>query len=337
MSDTDTFNNNNLRNNGPVIGYRRVAGKFALTKEENGVRGAWVEKRKSIIERLQANNYRVQPIGELTDATAKHGIRNIAGEPGKHVECEILMLEFGGTNMMFFGDDWRRTLELIKNHKGKIVFINDDPDLSFPWNRLPDEDYSRWTVAVNAVNAELAKMVLKCPSACKVVDMPMHSNMTFKPAATPKLNQLCYIGRPNSRGIYFKKEGRGFAYSPHIRIVGKPKEWAEYPGVPLLEIPQQRNRAGFYRMFSGCLSVYDEKHAICGWRTGRAYHAVYAGVPSVAPVGNSGLDWCYQINSLTDVEQFINLSQKQKIEIWEKQKEQILKTSNYTIKDLWLW
>jgi hypothetical protein len=35
-----------------TVGYRRVAGKIGLTDNENGVRGAWVEKRVELLKNL---------------------------------------------------------------------------------------------------------------------------------------------------------------------------------------------------------------------------------------------------------------------------------------------
>ena len=53
--------------------------------------------------------------------------------------------------------------------------------------------------------------------------------------------------------------------------------------------------------------MYDQKHALCGWRTGRAYHALLAGIPVTAPRGNPALAWAWQTDSPMDLARFIKL------------------------------
>jgi len=317
------FNINNYANSGPVIGYRRVAGKFGITDKEDGVRGAWVEKRVALIKGLQANNYRVIPVSEFTDATREAGVSRLHD----YRSWDILLLEFGGTNLQFYGKQWEETINLIKCHKGRIIFVNDDPDLTFLWGLLEGEDWSRWTVAANAVNTDAVSHALKCPDGVRVVDMPMHSGIDFAPFTEGRTSKLVYIGRPNGRGQYLDKKGMALAYSKHVQICGKPKEWADYE-IAVAANPQQRDRRMFYRNFAGCLSIYDKKHAVTGWRTGRAYHALCAGIPVCAPVGNPALSWCYPIRNEKDVESFCKLSVDMRKMIWTRQRDKLILSSN---------
>lgn len=312
ITELNWFNLGNYKNNGPVIGYRRVSGKIGLTNKENGTRGAWVEKRVALFRNLINHNYKIICFTEGTEETKKAGYKYSS----VYQYCDVLFLEFGGTNLQFYGKAWEQTLNIIKQHKGKIYFINDDPDLPFLWKLLPDENWSRWTIAANATNCKNVAEILKCPPKSKVIDLPMQANIDFADYHSGEINKVVYIGRPNGRTKYFKE----YLQSQDLQISGKANEWNTYKNLSLLQVPQQKDRRRFYQNFYGCLAVFDEKHRNCGWRTGRAYHAVYAGIPVIAPPKNDGLAWTYTINSAKDITDFVKLIPAQRKEIWEKQK-----------------
>jgi hypothetical protein len=150
----------------------------------------------------------------------------------------------------------------------------------------------------------------------------MASGMEFAEFSAGGIEKAVYIGRPNGRAKHFKE----YTKSIHLQIAGKPAEWTDYPDISVVENPQQRDRRAFYRTYNGCLAVYDDKHKNSGWRTGRAYHALYAGIPVCAPVGNSGLDWCFPVSSAADVSRFATLPAATREKIWLKQKDIVSKT-----------
>lgn len=312
IPELNWFTLGNYKNTGATIGYRRVSGKLGLTSKENGVRGAWVEKRQALFRNLIAKNYRIFCFTEGTDETKASGYKS----HNTYVNCDCLFLEFGGTNLQFYGAAWQQTIKLIQQHRGKIVFLCDDPDLPFLWKLLPNENWSRWIIAANATNPKEVATILKCPVGCKVIDMPMSANVTFADYHEGQIAKAIYIGRPNGRGKYFNE----FAKCEDLQIAGKAKEWIAYPNVHVKDNPQQKHRRHFYRQYQACLAVYDEKHKNCGWRTGRAYHALYAGIPVISPKGNDGLSWTYPIQNASDITNFIKMSALQKQEIWSKQK-----------------
>ena len=309
------FYSKNSSNTGKKIGYRRVSGKIGLTNQENGVRGAWVEKRVAFFKNVLAQGMRIIPLSEATDPTANDGFETF----DTYQECDTLVLEFGGTNLQFYQKYWDKTVEMIKAHKGKVIFLNDDPDLPFLWELLPDEDWSRWTIAANAaVPAEVAT-ILKCPEGSTTIDLPMASGMEFAEFHPGSIDKIVYIGRPNGRTKYFKEYTR----TKHLQVAGKEAEWSDFDSLEILENPQQRDRRKFYQQFHGCLAVYDDKHKRSGWRTGRAYHAVYAGIPVCAPQGNSGLSWCFPADTAVALEAFANYSAEKREKIWLAQKQYI--------------
>jgi hypothetical protein len=312
------FYSKNSSNTGTKVGYRRVSGKIGLTNKENGVRGAWVEKRVALFKNMLDFGYRIIPLSEATDATKDDGFETFSD----YQQCDVLMLEFGGTNLQFYQKYWDKTVEMIKAHKGRIIFLNDDPDLPFLWELLPDEDWSRWTVAANATNCDEVHTVLKCPIGVTVVDLPMASGMEFAEFHAGSIPKVIYIGRPSGRTKYFKE----FTSARSLAIAGKEAEWSDYDALEILENPQQRDRRKFYQQFHGCLAVYDDKHKKTGWRTGRAYHALYAGIPVCAPKGNDGLSWTFQADTKEKLDEFANLSVEIREKLWNFQKAIVEKT-----------
>jgi hypothetical protein len=312
------FYDNNKNNTGPTIGYRRVAGKVGLTKNEAGIRGSWVDKRVALFKTLGERSARIHILSKLTEETTGDGV-TVSDD---HEVYDTLYLEFGGTNLQFYGKDWDKTVEIVKRHKSKKkVFVCDDPDLSFLWELLPDEDWSLWTIAANAVNTDEVLRVLKAPEGVSCIHLPMDKGMQADDFNAGTIQKIVYIGRNQGRAVYFKM----FNISPFLQIAGKVSEWEDYPNLTLVDIPQQKDRRAFYRNYYGCLAVYDKKHASTGWHTGRAYHALYAGVPVVAPPGNAGLDWTYPVNNAYDIETFVNLSEQERFEIWKKQLDKVTK------------
>lgn len=315
----DWYYDVNSSNTGLKLGYRRVSGKIGLTNKESGVRGAWVEKRVALFKNLLASGYSIIPFSAPTESTAADGFTSV----NQYTKCDVLILEFGGTNLQFYKKDWDKTVDLIKSHSGRIIFINDDPDLPFLWELLPDEKWDRWVVAANATNSAEVSTILKCPMGVRVVDLPMANGMSFESFSNGNIDKTVYIGRPNGRTKYFKE----FLKSPSLEISGKPKEWTDF-NINVIENPQQKDRRNFYRNYKGCLTVYDSKHKISGWRTGRAFHALYAGIPVCAPSGNTGLKWTYPVETVEDLNKFTSLSDEKRKLIWEKQKSIIENETN---------
>lgn len=311
------FYSKNASNTGKKVGYRRVSGKIGLTNKENGIRGAWVEKRVALFKNMLDFGYQIIPLSEATDATKDDGFTSF----DTYQKCDVLMLEFGGTNLQFYQKYWDKTVEMIKAHEGRIIFLNDDPDLPFLWELLPDEDWTRWTIAANATNSAKVAEILKCPQLSSTVDLPMSSGMEFAEFSPGGIEKCVYIGRPNGRNKYFKE----YTKSKELEVAGKAAEWEDYPELAIVDNPQQRDRRNFYRKYNGCLAVYDDKHKNSGWRTGRAFHALYAGIPVCAPAGNNGLNWCFPIETAADISKFAKLPVEVREKVWKKQKEVVEK------------
>jgi hypothetical protein len=312
-SDLDWFNEANRNNTGSIIGYRRVAGKIGLTNHEEGIRGAWVDKRIALFKKFFADGHRIVLLSNTTTATKDEGLDK------QNEYFDILCYEFGGTNLQFYGKDWEVTLDYLKKHSGFVWFVCDDPDLSFLWNMVENEDWERWTILANAVNADATLQALKAPEGVGFMHVAMDKYMEADSFSTGTIKKVVYIGRNQGRSAYFKNFGK----SAYLQIAGKPKEWEDYPDLTLVDVPQQKDRRKFYRDYYGCLAIYDKKHKETGWHTGRAYHALYAGIPVLVPPGNDGLSWGYAVNDYTDLEKFVNLSVEERQAIWQKQLDKV--------------
>lgn len=275
-----------------LIGWRRGANKLPLTYDEDGARGTWLEKRLALIRELSLQHDIIY-LSEPTKNSRRVGFRK------QLAKVDYLIIEFAGMNEQFYGDQWQETATIAKLHEGQILFITDDPDLTFPWHLLPDENWSRWTVAVNAINLQACRSVLKMPSAAKIIDLPYASLLPQKPYSTGTIKQAIYYGRPNGR----VKQVKQFIPHPTIAVAGKPTEWVLLQIEPI-PAPEQTIRSQWYSQWAACLTLYDNKHAETGWRTGRAYHALKAGIPVLTPPGNKGLEWAKQItdpNEITEI------------------------------------
>lgn len=290
-----------------IVGYRRGAGRIGLTTNESGTRGSWVEKRRTLFDALTVAGHTVIPMSPPTP--------NTSYEPNMDAQVDILLVEFAGLNLTFFGDDWHETMRIVNNHSGPVVFLCDDPDLPFPWDKMPDEDWSRWTIATNSTQEAETRTILHIPEAARWVDFPMPNHApgataTYHPGIVPA---AVYIGRPNSR----TKLIRQYETAPLI-VAGKPKEWEGY-NFRRTDPPLQSRRQQFYRRYRACLALYDNKHALTGWRTGRAYHALQAGIPVLAPSGNPALTWTHPTHNAQDVYNFITQPTDHRKHIWQQQ------------------
>ena len=78
------------------IGYRRVSGKLPLTVDEAGARGTWLEKRRALIRSLEDRGHTFAYLSDPTANSLNAGFHKQA-----LADSELLMLEFGGNNLMF--------------------------------------------------------------------------------------------------------------------------------------------------------------------------------------------------------------------------------------------
>jgi hypothetical protein len=262
------------------IAYCRMSGPIGLTSVETGTRGLWFEKRKALVRALMLRGHTVDFVSRFTRFTAA------AQEPVRCNEThELLMVEFGSSNRQFYAKDLDAIGATTVQHVGPIVFVCDDPDLPYVWSGIPADRLDRWTVWMNATRPQAFAGM---PTSMRVLDAPFAS--LLQPAAEvsrPGYDKLVYIGRTMGRDKVLKALTR--EASEAFVACGRPAEWTRYAGTKLMDSPPQTERSAFYRRFLGSLVLADAKHKRLGWRTGRAYHALYAGCPAVVETDHDAL------------------------------------------------
>lgn len=268
-----------------TIGYRRLSGAIGLSNMEQGTRGMWWEKRRALVGHLGERGHVVHFIGRMTKQTQQDKMLHYFHDPEAKSRYDVLLVEFGGTNAQFFGRDLEETYRLVSWHKGPVVYICDDPDLWFPWKATPAEDWTRWTVWVNADVERAGVRAYLSPSGAKVLDLPFASLLAMEPPVEKAIRDpfLTYIGRPGGRTDAVR---RLVAAGAPFRVYGRGEEWGEF-GVRVEEAPPQPQRGAFYAQQLGCLALADRKHKKMLWRTGRAYHALAAGCPVLAEASHT--------------------------------------------------
>lgn len=274
------------------IAYRRLSGSIGLTDSEKGTRGLWWEKRRALIMELNMRRHEVLICSKLTTPTAST-IRKASNEEA--LECDIMLVEFGGLNMQFYGAEIHETIKLCRNFKGPKVYICDDPDLPMPWHLLGPLRHEQWSTWNNAV---YKKPIKGTPLEVRVMDFPFASLQEIRePRMDVKQDKFVYIGRPNGRLFAVRALVAGGA---PWKVYGRQKEWEEH-GIMVNEPPQQPQRADFYAEQIGSLVLSDSKHKELGWRTGRAYHAAMAGCPAVVEADHEALKYFARYKNCSDL------------------------------------
>lgn len=231
------------------VGYRRYSGKAFLSGDKvTSTRGAWLEKRIAFVELLKSRGHEVTVVK--------------TGEPMQ--SFDVLFVEFGSDNAVFYGDDIEYTKKLIEAEQGKIIFICDDPELFPKLNPFYIDHY--W---VNAENELACSKHFGVP--CE--SFPFYGLQETQSFASEHNEKVVYYG-----GTSQGREERLSKYRVFLplEVYGKQKDFKDINPLPP---PSQEERASFYRKFKYCLGMTDNKHRKLGWNTGRIYHAIAAGVP----------------------------------------------------------
>lgn len=283
--------------------YHRISGAVGLTAQESGTRGAWVEKRLTTLRWLKARGHEVTILSRLTRATHT--------APQSEFHCntradartaDLLVLEFGPSNGSWYAEDYAFTQAVVGEYAGPIVYLCDDPDLlkSSVCRYVPQIDWSRWTFLLNCQRPECAPAVLGAPAEASYSEFNPGVGLSQVPYAPSEEPLLVYPGRPGGR----KEQVNAMLDSQVVQVVSSPHDWKSWEHLmhhPLLPSPEQADRRDFYRRYAALVCAFDEKHAKLGWRTGRAYHALSAGVPVLAFPGNAALWWTKEVSSSDDL------------------------------------
>ncbi len=227
----------------------------------------WWEKRRALVNALLSRGHRVDFANRMTKQSAMYPtIASIK-------DHDMLIIEFGSANKSFYGEDIAQTIKYVNHFHGPKIFINDDPDLSFFWKEITNfKNWSCWFNCLNPIPLDHQ------PRDIPIYDMPFSSaQIPIKPLRVYDTDKLVYIGRPVGRSKAVKDLITNQV--PWV-VYGRQDEWDQF-GVFVKDPPTQPERADFYASKLGSICLADKKHKSMRWRTGRAYHSIIAGCPTI--------------------------------------------------------
>ena len=288
-----------------------MSGPIGLSEFEEGTRGLWLEKRLALIRTLKERGHSVDIYNRTTKYT------DLIPPPdfdGKH---DLLFIEFGSSNTRFYGKDLEETARLIRLHRSKVVFLCDDPDLPYLWKSLDTKTASRWSTWMNAKHPQAFGGQ---PEGVSSFDAPFAALLTPQEPLPHPTSSLVYIGRPKGREKVFRALAE--AKVP-LRVHGRPKEWTEFQ-FPVLDSPTQAERRGYYAKQLACLVIADKKHKRLGWRTGRAYHALYAGCPALVEGNHEALAQDFDaFDSPEEIAPWLLEVARSRKKVWDRQMKRV--------------
>lgn len=254
--------------------YRRWAGSLALGDQEQGLRGIWWEKRRALIAFLRRKH---------TVTLASRPSRFSRGlweySPG-YKKSDVLMLEFGPCHWVWNQDDIQETVKLVQAHKGPVVFLCDDPEMLYgcleprALRLLNQKNFSRWSLWLNTPLPQ-PDVQQRLPG-CKVVDAHYAALIKPRPYGSFTRRAAVYMGRGGDGREALLEQ---IHTQVPIHVYGKQKEWTRIQVFD--EPPSQVDRGNVYAQYPVSVCVTDREHKRLGWRTGRAYHSLLAGVPTL--------------------------------------------------------
>src|SRR6202042_2461791 len=228
----------------------------------------WLEKRRALLAALDRRGHEVSIFNKMTKFSEP--LVPATWEPKK---CDLLMVEFGSSNTQFYGEHLSVTRSMVEQHKGPIIYLCDDPDLPYQWKTELGR-LERWAVWMNATRGEAFGGQ---PSSIPILDAPFAAMLPKPTGAGIATEPAVYIGRPKGREKAFREV---LEAGVELEVCGREKEWTGF-NVKVLPAPEQGVRSEFYRRRLASVVMADKKHKRMGWRTGRAYHALYAGTPAI--------------------------------------------------------
>jgi hypothetical protein len=254
------------------IGYRRWSMKIGLSENEDCTIGGWLEKRKATTTELEKRGHQIFLLSQPTKTSI--GLWSL--EKNKEEKLDALFFEFSGLNEQFYGKEIEETKRIIKKYNCPFFFILDDPDI-IP--KLYEFD-KQFTVLINSnINEEKRYLFnyhfFQGSKNISIEPFPVHSLMEIKEYKENSIEFPVYYG--NSSGGRLKVL-ESLMFYEKILVYGKQKNFNFKVNE---NIPTQPERSKFYQQFLYSIALSDNKHKIWEWNTGRAFHSIIAGVPTV--------------------------------------------------------
>lgn len=178
-----------------------------------------------------------------------------------------LFIEFGSTNAIFYKDQLNFTLHLLKNWQGRVIFLNDDPDLLVFDQTLFKQYINKVKfVFVSCGNTDYIKHIFPFSKIIKY-----NFNLLLFDNVLPKQN----ITFNQMSGVYYGKDTEGRMF--FLKSL-QSKLQIDFFGCFGTKIPKI-NRQDLLKKYGYGICTASNKHINMFFYTGRLFHYLKAGLP----------------------------------------------------------
>ncbi len=275
-----------------LIAYRKYSLPIGLTPAEQYTTGGWHEKRSALIRALEGRGHEVIMISPPTKLS--RGLWDY--ESNLQRRPEYIIVEMSAHNPIFNHKDMAETLKILNVAECPIIWIIDDPELKvelrsefFPEGPLKIPNLHLW------INAAIPESTLSIFCSQQFVATANVEIGAFHARYFPAHALLDYGDfdgeHSNLTPVYVGSFGEGkgailkeLSSKAKIQIYTKDKKATLLAsGMP----PRQPERRKFYSQFALNLGLQGRKHKRLCWNTGRIFHALAAGTPSLVEQDSS--------------------------------------------------
>lgn len=276
-----------------LIGYRRYSSPIGISPHEKSRVSGWVEKRKALLGLLHDRGHEVLLLSPPT-ANSK-GLYSLENNKNRAKDMDALFIEMSNHNLLHNYEAIAETVNMMNECGCPVFILWDDPELKIDTHRnkypLPKLKLDEAIIFVNAEyiepDSDAASRALFRRTSCTVgkpvfeffpiVSIMEYNTLKESPNTLPfwDIEDCIYIGGTSG--------GRDKVLQG-IQSVIPLTIFSEYKG-DLLKVagqrPPQNERRNCYSNFATNLGLQDKKHKRLGWLTGRCFHALSAGTPSL--------------------------------------------------------
>lgn len=301
-----------------IIGYRRWAGTMGNSLGEKYTTSGWHEKRQALLQLLKARKHEVVLLSPPTRES--QGLWDYPRNLTQLKKIQLLLVEISHHNLLFNYDSVAVTVQILNEVNGQcpIIFLYDDPALKIDiWRKDMPSLSLNLDKAVMFVNADLEgdlpdalaqRMFYWKAIAIKEIVMekfPIAGILEYQPPTQTSIfdfaerQGLVYIGGASG--------GRGkklLAMREKVPLKVFYSSGKKHPFPLDGDAPKQTERSAFYARFSANLGLADTMHKKYRWYTGRFFHALRAGTPSLIEEDNPLAEWFVPFNANNIQEQY---------------------------------
>lgn len=274
------------------IGYRRWSTPIGLSDKETCKISGWLEKRKALLKFLEERGHEVLLMSRATPPSK--GMWDHKANLEKINDIDCLFIEMSNHNLLHNYKDVAESVRILNEVTCPVYVLWDDPELEFHiWSNKMNDLWikkDKITVFANCENIEGNEDYLEGliyykqhieVKETKFEFFPIVSLLNYEDHSFSKAEQIkmkvVYLGGPSGGR---KAEILKLRQHIPIEVYYNTKSWP----IPIDgEAPLQVERLNFYSSFIANIGLQDHKHKKLGWLTGRCFHALMAGTPSLVP------------------------------------------------------